>query len=370
MRIITVIKNSVAVFIISFSVSVAAAQPTDCWYKVFTGKTGNYTTTLHLHKSPKNYSGYLWFLQNQRPMQIYYTEPLKKTDSIVLSANNGTMNIILKGVLMGDNFNGMIALSKENETPEQAGFKLQAGSEKTFTPFSYYHTEGFAKLPLALKNESTCDYMASAIWPVNNRTIDQSYKNGIRQMLGIKTPAVEIGRWLTREKTSYIATWKKENSKLSSKEASEKDLSLSAQADIRVLVMYENDRNITLANYNFGYSGGAHGNYATTLSTFNKQTGKKLILSDVVTAAGIKLLPGMLDQAARLQYSIKNDQPLDQNDFLVNKIGPSENFYVTSIGIGFIYATYAIKPYVDGEIDLLVPFTVLKTYLQPGIGIK
>ncbi|MEP7141486.1 MAG: DUF3298 domain-containing protein [Ferruginibacter sp.] len=370
MQVNKVIKNSVAFFLIVFSISITNAQSTDSWYKVFTGKIGNYTATLHLHKSPKNYNGYLWFLQNQRPMQLYYTEPLKQTDSIIISANNGAMSIILTGVLKEDSFNGISELSKDNGTPKQDVFELHPGSEKIFTPFSYYHTTGFSKLPPALKNESTCDFTASAIWPVNNGSTDQAYKKGIRQMLGIKSPVVETGKWLTDDKNRYIAEWKKENGKLSPKEASEMGLSLSAEEENRVLVMYENEKNITLANYNFSYSGGAHGNYATTLSTYNKRTGKKLILTDVVNAAGIKQLPKILDQVARLQYGIKNNKPLDQNEFLVNKIGPSENFYITGNSIGFIYATYAIKPYVDGEINLLVPFTALKSYLQPGIDSK
>lgn len=188
--------------------------------------------------------------------------------------------------------------------------------------------------------------------------------------MGIKIPMTDIGKWLIEEKNKQINTWKKENSKLSPGEASELGLSLSIQQDDRVLVMYENKKNITLAHYSFSYSGGAHGNFSTTLATFYKQPGKKLTLPDVVKATGIQLLPGILNQVARVQYSIKINQPLDQNGFLVNKIAPNQNFYLTDNGIGFVYAPYVIKSFADGEINLLVPFTVLKAYLQPGIGVN
>lgn len=78
----------------------------------------------------------------------------------------------------------------------------------------------------------------------------------------------------------------------------------------------------------------------------------------------------MPDRVARLQYGVQNNKPLDQNGFLVNKIEPNQNFYVTDNGIGFIYAPYAIKSFADGEINLLVPLTVLKAYLQAGIVVK
>jgi Protein of unknown function (DUF3298) len=370
MKIKIYIKNALTAFIISISVSTATAQSINGWYKVFTGKMGNYTAILHLHKSAKNYGGYLWFMQNQWPMQLYYNAPLDKTDSLQLSANSGPMVIVLSGVLTGDGFTGISEFSKDNGAPKKAGFQLQAVTEKAFTPFGYFYAEGSASLPAQFKNESQCDYTASSVWPVNNTSTGQALKNEIRKGMGIKTPVAEIGKWLIDEKNRYLSAWKKENSKLSPKEAADMGLSLSVQQEDRVMVMYENEKNIVLAHYSYSYSGGAHGNFMTTLATFNKQTGKKLKLSDVISAAGVQVLPRILDQVARLQYSVKNNKPLDQNDFLVNKIEPSQNFYVTGNGIGFVYAPYAIKSFADGEINLLVPFTLLKAYLQPGIGAK
>lgn len=366
----TRIKILIATILLSFSVSLSTAQSVDGWYKVLTGKMGNFSATLHLHKSAKNFSGYLWFLQNQWPMQLYYNESLKNTDSLMLSAVSGPLSVTLSGVLKGDIFSGIAELSKDNGSPKQSAFELHVNTEKSFTPFAYYYTEGFSKLPPQLKNQSECNYKASAIWPVSSTSTDESYKNIIRQMFGIKTPVAEIGNWLLDEKNRYISTWKKEHSKLAPKEASELGLSLTRQEEIRVLVMYENEKHITLANYNSGYSGGAHEYFETTLATFDKQTGKKFILPDVVTAGGIKLLPGLLEQVARLQYGIKNNKPLNQNGFLAQLIKPSQNFYITDNGIGFFYAPYSIKSFADGEINLLVPFTALKSYLQPGIGGK
>jgi hypothetical protein len=364
------IKNVIATFIVSISAYLATAQSNDGWYKVFTGKMGNYTAILHLHKSAKNYSGYLWFQQNQWPMQLYYNEPLKKTDSLLLSANSGPMAIVLYGILKGDSFSGMSELSKDNGTPKKANFDLMLNNEQKFTPFNYYYADGFAKLPPQLKNESEFNYTLSAIWPQGNSNTDKVYKNEIRELFGIKTQMPEIGKYLVDEKNKYSSNWKKENSKLTPKQAEELGMSISVQEEMRALVLYENDQFITIAHYNFSNSGGAAGSFGTTLSTFAKKTGMKLKLSDVLNSSGIQYLPKILDQAARVQYSIKNNKPLDQNGFLVNKIEPSQNFYVTETGLGFFYLPRSIKPFSDSEINLFVPFTVLKAYLQPGIAIK
>ena len=185
-------------------------------------------------------------------------------------------------------------------------------------------------------------------------------------MLNMPATVTEPGKWLMNSVKKSATAWKKENSKLSPNDLSDMGLSLSVQEETRVMVMYENEYYITLANYTFSYSGGAHGNYGTSLATINKLNGQQMKLSDVLNITGIKMLPVILEKVARLQYAIKNNLPLDQNDFLVKKIEPSKNFYITSSGIGFLYAPYEIKSFADGDVNLLIPFTVLTTYLQPN----
>ncbi|CAN5372347.1 hypothetical protein BH11BAC3_BH11BAC3_15540 [soil metagenome] len=347
-----------------------SAQSSDGWYKVFTGKIGNYTATLHLHKTAKSYNGYLWFTQNQWPMPLYYNEPQKKSDSLVLSANSGPMAIVLSGIFLDDKIIGVSELSKDGNTPKKAGFNLQLSTETSFTAFGYFYADGSAKLPPALKNESECSFKSSTIWPENSVPNSLVFKNEIKQLLAIKTPVTDIGKSLNDEKNKMLLAWKKDNGKLTPKDAADMGLSLSVEQEDRVLVMYENEKYITLAHYSFSYSGGAHGNFVTKLSSFNKKTGKKLKLADIITSAGIAYFPRILEQVARLQYGVKNSTPLDQNGFLVNKISPTENFYVTDSGIGFLYAPYEIKSFADGEVNLMVPFAAIKTYLQPGIGVK
>ena len=363
-------KNIFSILLILLTACIASAQSAESWYKVYTGKVGNLPATLHLHKAGKDYSGYIWFDQNQWPMQVYPGEPVKGTDSLGISAISGPIALNLTGVFTPNSFSGNSTLSKDNNAGKKAPFQLQLNAEKTFTPFAYYFAEGSAKLAPQYKNESQCRYFSTAAWPVGSGILNEALKKQIQQTLGIKTPAAGIAKWIIDDKERTLNAWKRENGKLSPKEASEMGLSLSVEQENKILVMYENDQHLTLANYNFAYTGGAHGNFVTTLATFNKQSGRKLTLNDVITPAGNKALPLILDRVARLQYSVKNNKPLDQNYFLVNTIKPSENFYVTTTGIGFLYAPYEIKSFADGEVNLLVPFTALKPYLQPAFGVK
>lgn len=342
------------------------AQPTEGWCKVYSGKVGNLSATLHLHKAGKNYGGYIWFDQNQWPMSIYSAEEAVKTDSTNISAGSGPVSLSLTGVFANESFNGISLLQKENSGSKKAVFQLQVDIGKNFTSFDYLYAHSTARLLPEIKNESDCDYLSATVWSKGNTTIAEALKKQIRQMLNIPSTVTEPGKWLADEKKKFVSSWKRENSRLSPKEASDMGLSLSVQEENRVMIMYENERYITLAHYSYAFSGGAHGNYGTALSTLDKQSGKKLQLSDVVNAAGIKALPAVLEQVARLQYGVKNNNSLDQNYFLVKKIMPAENFYVTTAGIGFLYAPYEIKSFAEGEVNLLVPFSAVRTYLQPG----
>ena len=342
------------------------SQTDETWYRVYTGKVGNLSATLHLLKAEKNYKGYIWFNQNQWPMPIFSGERVSMTDSIVITAASGPISFNLTGVFNDESFSGTSVLEKEGNGSKKAPFELTMSKDSNFTAFLHFSAHDSAKLLPQIKNESTCDYISATIWPKSNSTLDAALKKQISKLAGMPSTVAEPGKWLADAVKKSAATWKKENSKLTPKDASEMGLSLSAQEEDRVMVMFENEYYITLANYSYSYTGGAHGNYGTSLVTINKQNGKQMKLIDVLNLAGIKLLPAYLDKVARLQYGVKNNLPLDQNNFLVKKIEPSKNFYITSSGIGFLYAPYEIKSFADGDVNLLIPFTALGSYLQPA----
>lgn len=346
----------------------ASAQANQNWYKVFTGKAGNLATTLHLHKAGNNYSGYVWFEQNQRPMQVYGGYPVVKTDSIMISTGSAPFSLVLTGLLTSTGFAGQCSLEKEGSSAKQSGFDLKVNTEKTFTNFSYYAAGGNDSIPPKYKNDSRFSYFSTAVWPMGNTVLEESLKRFIRLGLEMKNPALEPGKWLIDQKNQALTGWKKEYSKLTPKDASEQGLSLSLSREQKLLVMHEQEKLISLAQYYFEEGGGAaHGNFSTSVATFNKQSGKQLLLTDILNAQGIKVLPVILEQVARTMYGVKNNKPLDENGFLVKKIDPTKNIYITGSGIGFIYAPYEIKPFSDGEVNLLVPFGALKPYLLPGV---
>lgn len=355
-------------FLISLVACTQTPQTGPANYQVLKGNIGNQEAIMHLHSAGNSRYGYVWFTGNQWPMYFGDMFKMESSDSLQLSATVSMLSLSMTGLLKEEIFSGRCGLSNAGSAPRKASFKLTATTESVFTPFQYVMSEGTVPLPANLKNPSTYRYFAGSLWPeaISNKTFETALKSTIGKIIMIKPPATDPGKFLAAEKTKVTEAWKKEMSKMTPKEASEMGMSLSIENETRLMVMFENEKVISLAQFIYSYTGGAHGNYGTKVVTLNKITGNTLTLSDVLTPEGIKMLPTLLDAVARVQYAIKNKNSLDQNGFFVKTITPSTEFYITKSGIGFIYPPYELRSFADGEITLQVPMALIAAYLKEG----
>jgi len=128
-------------------------------------------------------------------------------------------------------------------------------------------------------------------------------------------------------------------------------------------VVHNNNGYIILNVYNYSYTGGAHGDYATTMYCFDIKNQKKLQLSDIMKVDSVAI-QNLLDKYYRKRYHLRPRTSLDQSLF-VKHLAPNDNFYFGPKGLGFIYNPYEIAPYAAGEINVWIPFSELVTYLNP-----
>lgn len=128
-------------------------------------------------------------------------------------------------------------------------------------------------------------------------------------------------------------------------------------------IIYNGNDYVVISLFNYAYTGGAHGNYGTSMYCFDVKDQKKLNLPDIVTADSVTL-QGFLEKYYREQYHMPATTPLDKNLFVKN-LAANDNFYFSPRGLGFIYTPYEIASYADGEINVWIPFSALKPYLNP-----
>lgn len=355
-------KSFLASTLLFFTLTNASGQRIGGWYKTLTGKMGNMDAVVHL-TADSSYNGYIWFLQNQYPIQL--TGNASKGDSVLLGGMDAALNITLSGILKNGEYDGLaeISMGQGNSPARKGSFQLH--EDTSYTPFKYIYVSTHARLPAKIKNESTFQYYKGTVWPSAKNTAAENLRRDIKTLAGIPQDRDPV-QWLFTNAEKQRVGWQRENSKLSSKDAESLGLSLSVEDQEIINVMYENNRYITLAQFTYSYSGGAHGNYSTSLITISKSTEKTIKITDVFTAEGLKQLPRIIEQVARVRYEVPPSGTLEDNGFLVNKIPVSKEFYITSTGIGFLYAPYEIKSFADGEINLVVPLKAVHQYLNPN----
>lgn len=338
-------------------------QDATSWYKTYSGKIGNMKGVLHLASST-DLNGYLWFNQGLAPIEISGTR--KGKDSVELTSVGGVLSISLTGIINKGVFKGTSVISLQygnSQNPEKkAGFELR--EDTSYTSFEIQSAKTLASLPSSLKNESTFSAEIQTIWPVKNSVYTTRLQTAIRQFLDIPTNKVPISTQIHNAVLRPQKEWLKENSKLSPKEAADMGLSLSEELLYKVSIMYEDARTISLAQFAYAYTGGAHGNYSTSIKNILKKNGANINLSDILTPEGVKRLPFLLNQAARTTYKVTG--ALKDNGFLVDKIPVSKEFCLMRDGIAFYYSPYEIKPFSDGEVSLFIPIRSISAYLKPA----
>jgi hypothetical protein len=128
-------------------------------------------------------------------------------------------------------------------------------------------------------------------------------------------------------------------------------------------VYHVDDKLLTIGTTYYNYSGGAHGNHATSLHSFDLVNRKTLNKDDIFTTDAEKIVLPAIEKAARKRFGLDAKAPLS-NVLFENNIPMTDNIGLTPKGVLFSYAPYEIAAYAYGQVELFVPFSELKGALK------
>lgn len=129
-------------------------------------------------------------------------------------------------------------------------------------------------------------------------------------------------------------------------------------------VVYNENGMVVLNHHKYEFTGGAHGNYASDYLCIDARQLKKLELKDILAGDEKKLIQ-LLEVEARKRYNAKPGEPLNSY-MLVEELHVPEQFYITNKGITFVYGIYEVAAYVEGEINLFIPYSKIMDMLSPA----
>lgn len=135
------------------------------------------------------------------------------------------------------------------------------------------------------------------------------------------------------------------------------------EAETNGKVLYQSPKYVTIEIGNYSYLGGAHPNSYVNLLTFDANTGKKLLVTDLISdTTKLKQLAEVKFRAAR---ELTPEAKLTEEGYFWE--GPfllPANIAMTEQGLYFVYNAYEAAAYALGPTDFTISLEELKGILK------
>jgi hypothetical protein len=318
------------------------------WFKSFGGKIGPYPITLNLHMADGKVSGVYYYESKQQPVALSGT--IDKKNQILLTGSPSidleeTFTLKLTNEVA---LNGIWATLKSK-------LKVDALQKKNipFDVTTVYTSE--QQLMFKEKPEAPiAEIFLGSVWVSGSSALAKKINEGIIGFYEKKT-FKEIGKYFIEAKKDFFSAFHSNKSEAKAEPSTMWNRAFDSKTEIQ----FVSSDLLSLRNFVYEYSGGAHGNYGVSFYNFSLKTQKKLSLNDVLSKPRQKELSKLLESKLRENYQLKPKAPLTEVLF-EDKINYNNNFYITEKGIGFLYNPYEISAYAMGIIDLYIPFSSFK----------
>jgi hypothetical protein len=127
-------------------------------------------------------------------------------------------------------------------------------------------------------------------------------------------------------------------------------------------ILENNENSLSILLNTSIYTGGAHPLNDISILTFNPDTGKKVIFSDILKDK--KSLKSLIVQEFRRKRNLSDAVNLTDKGFYSNEWPLPKNFALLAQGLYIVYNAYEIGPYVLGTTELLIPIDAIKPLLK------
>jgi len=133
-----------------------------------------------------------------------------------------------------------------------------------------------------------------------------------------------------------------------------------------VRILHNEHDILSIENYDYGFTGGAHGLSFSKFKVVDLKDGHRIVLDEIFRDGYRNDLRDIIHQEARNLYNLERNQSLADAGFYNDYIDPSDNFYLTKDGIGFYYNQYEVAPFAMGPVDIFVNYNKIKRILRSG----
>lgn len=132
----------------------------------------------------------------------------------------------------------------------------------------------------------------------------------------------------------------------------------------KMKVKTNNNYFLSLEFSTYFYTGGAHGGYGSLFRNIDLKTGKAITIDDIFKDGSDSILKTILNEKIRETYEVVPDIKLTDIGFFADSVDLTENFYITTKGIGFFFNPYEVACYAMGTVDVFIPFSNISAIMN------
>ncbi len=132
-------------------------------------------------------------------------------------------------------------------------------------------------------------------------------------------------------------------------------------------VLWMDDRFVNHDKQTYVFTGGAHGMEHVSLGIFDVDSMRFLTSSDIFELSSSEQISIILTSVLKKQLGKEASKSLVEDGYFMDQIPLTENYCLTPVGILFHYNSYEIAPYSFGHTEILLPFDLVSSLMQPWI---
>ena len=131
-------------------------------------------------------------------------------------------------------------------------------------------------------------------------------------------------------------------------------------------ITYLDDHYVCVRADGYEYTGGAHGTPFRQYFVFDRETGARLSLSDVVEnpVEELQAKVGAAFRALAEKTNFAFESPEDLEHTVADGVSYESPFYLSEAGVVFYYAPYEIASYAEGFPEVTIPYSELEMRIE------
>ena len=144
------------------------------------------------------------------------------------------------------------------------------------------------------------------------------------------------------------------------------DVPVGYGLEIEQTVLLNTPEILTVEEFSYSFTGGAHGNYGTSYYNFDASTGQLLTLKDILTEGYESPLKTIAEPIFKKTYLEEGMTKYSEAGFYFenDQFTMTYNFAITKEGLKFMYNPYEVAPYALGQQEILISYTNLKDLIK------